>query len=86
MSRSFRHTPIIGNAGVSDKEGKRKANRRERKSVRSAIFSTLCGNADFDGLALPLLREVSDVWSFPKDGKHYMNLKHRPRLAEFMRK
>jgi hypothetical protein len=30
--------------------------------------------ADFDNLVVPLQREVSDVWSFPKDGKQRLNL------------
>jgi hypothetical protein len=29
---------------------------------------------DFDNLVVPLQREVSDVWDFPKDGKQRMNL------------
>ena len=34
---------------------------------------TLRTCTDFDGLILPHLREVSNVWDFPKDGKHRMD-------------
>ena len=69
MSRSYRHTPIIGNCSQSDKPGKVIANRTLRCHTRQALATCV----DFDALALPLLREVSNVWSFPKDGKHRMN-------------
>lgn len=86
MSRSFRHTPIIGNAGTSDKDCKRKANRYARKAVRHKLSVTLTTEGDFDALVLPLLREVSNVYNFAKDGRHYMDLVARPHLAEYMRK
>ena len=74
MSRSFRHTPIIGNAcAASDKPGKQIANRTLRMNVRMCLRKCLRDCADFDNLVVPLLREVSNVWSFPKDGKHRMN-------------
>ncbi len=70
MSRSYRHTPVIGNAcAASDKPGKKIANSTLRTHVRQALRTC----HDFDSLVLPLLREVSNVWSFPKDGKHRMN-------------
>jgi len=34
---------------------------------------------------LPILREVSNVWSFPKDGKHRMNSDSRY-YKKYMRK
>ncbi len=74
MSRSFRHTPVIGNAcASSDKPGKQIANRTLRTHVRMTLRKCLRNCADFDNLLVPLLREVSNVWSFPKDGKHRMN-------------
>lgn len=81
MSRSYRHTPVIGNGADSDKPGKVKANRALRNHVRRTLHTCL----DFEGLVLPHLREVSNVWDFPKDGKHRMN----PRgsyYAKYMRK
>ncbi|MBP9094535.1 hypothetical protein KBI23_26185 [bacterium] len=74
MSRSFRHTPVIGNAcAASDKPGKQIANRTLRMHVRICLLKALRNSDDFDNLVVPLLREVSNVWSFPKDGKHRMN-------------
>ena len=74
MSRSFRHTPVIGNAcAASDKPGKQIGNRALRMHVRISLRNCLRSDDGFDNLIVPLLREVSNVWSFPKDGKHRMN-------------
>lgn len=74
MSRSFRHTPVIGNAcAASDKPGKQIANRALRMHVRISLRNCLRSDDGFDNLVVPLLREVSNVWDFPKDGKHRMN-------------
>ena len=51
----------------SEKYDKRVANRRLRHRTRHC----LCCAPDFDALILPLLREISDVWSFSKDGRVY---------------
>ena len=63
MSRSRRKTPICGIAGSSDKEGKRLANRKFRRKEKEALKE--CKEPPKD------LNEVSDVWSFNKDGKKY---------------
>jgi hypothetical protein len=64
MSRSVRHTPIVGNTcAASDKEAKRRANRQYRRIVRQKICE------DFE--VLPQIRELSNVYNFPKDGKHW---------------
>ena len=65
MSRSKIKTPILGIAAVSDKEGKRQANRAFRRNTRMEVLK---GKE-----IVSLLREVSNVWSFPKDGKRYRN-------------
>jgi hypothetical protein len=63
MARSSKKTPIFGIANASDKADKSWANRRERRVIRTRI-------AKDRGLdALPQKRELSDVWSFAKDGK-----------------
>lgn len=83
MSRSIRHTPIIGNAGgESDKPGKAQANRKLRVHTRLAIIAC----TDFEGLLVPVLREVSNVWDFPKDGKHYMKNRKASWYRKYMRK
>ena len=66
MSRSYRHAPFMGiTCAKSDKPGKVLANRALRAATREAL---ICCN-DFDDLICPAMREVSNVWSFPKDGK-----------------
>jgi hypothetical protein len=67
MSRSRKKTPCgsFWHRARSDKPGKQDANRRLRRRVRQVLA------VDPDPDVLPALREVSDVWSMPKDGKHY---------------
>ncbi len=63
MSRSYRKTPIFGNCICrSEKKDKRIANRAYRRIVRHCLKA---------GKELPLKREVSNIWSFGKDGKSY---------------
>jgi hypothetical protein len=64
MARSLRHTPIAGyTTARSEKRDKRLANRRLRAAVRSAMRR----GDEF----LPGLRDVSNPWTFDKDGKHW---------------
>lgn len=64
MSRSKKKTPIQGIASSdSEKEDKRDANRKFRRKTKQEIKN---GEEQ-----LPKLREVSNVWSFSKDGKTY---------------
>ena len=72
MSRSKIKTPISGiTTAPSGKEGKRQANRAFRRNIRMQVLK---GKE-----IVSLLREVSNVWSFPKDGKRYwknLNVKY----------
>ena len=74
MSRSRRRFPIIALtcAGYrrGEKDDKRLAHRALRRRVRVAIPK---------GELLPLLREVSNVWNFRKDGKQWCNPNEWPR-------
>jgi hypothetical protein len=64
MSRSRRHHPVAGfTTARSEKEDKRLANRTLRARVRTQFAS------HGDERPLPTLREVSDSWCMPKDGK-----------------
>ena len=63
MSRSRRHTPFHGRGADSDQPFKHMAHRCLRRAVRLALLH----GQD----TLPLLREVSNVWSMPKDGKFW---------------
>jgi hypothetical protein len=76
MSRSYRHTPVRGNGGSTEKQDKRIYNRRLRTRVRQMLH--VCD--DFDGIVLPEVRDVSNPWDMSKDGKHYAE-----RLARFIR-
>lgn len=61
MSRSRKKTPIAGMTNArSEKQDKRNANRKLRRKTRA------------DPEHAPLLREVSNVWTFDKDGKIYL--------------
>lgn len=64
MSRSRKKRKIRGiTSANSEKQSKRKANRRLRRIVNQKVKE---GEVD-----LPGLREVSDIWEFDKDGKTY---------------
>ena len=64
MSRSRRKLPIIGNClASSEKEEKIKANRKLRRLVREKVSDSQ--------INLPQLKEISNKWNWPKDGKSY---------------
>jgi len=77
MSRSLRRNPIIGHTTAeSEKYDKRLANRCLRRSSRQALRASQDGSGALpvEGvLDLPLLREVSNVYSFDKDGKQWLD-------------
>jgi len=63
MSHSYKKTPIHGITTChSDKPYKVAANRKLRRKVNEAL-------ANGEHEVLPTLREVSNAWSFGKDGK-----------------
>lgn len=72
MTRSIRHSHIIGNnsRAESDKPDKIIANRVLRAAQRQAL--SCC--RDWDGLVMPVLREVSNVGYFSKDGKRHFDI------------
>lgn len=71
MARSRKRTSIHGIAvGASDKHSKRIANRKFRSRIKRELNKE---NRDFDSRPLTLLREVSNVWNFSKDGKCWMD-------------
>ncbi len=64
MSRSKKKIKIRGiTTAISEKQDKRMANKKLRRGVNQKVK---IGNEE-----LPELREVSNVWSFDKDGKRY---------------
>lgn len=78
MSRSRRKHPFCGiTTATTEKKDKRLANRKLRRAFSRLDLS------DPDNLVVPLLREVSNVWSFDKDGKQRFDPEEHP---ERMRK
>lgn len=80
MSKSYRKHPICGmTTAESEKKDKQLAHRRERRIVRQILGS--------DPLrpVLPHRREVSNVWSFDKDGKQRLST-DSPYFEQIMRK
>jgi len=68
MSRSRKKTLIGGVAvGRSERHEKRLANRKAQCHVRVALAT------DSNRNVLPHLREISNVWTMAKDGKHYFD-------------
>jgi hypothetical protein len=68
MARSTKRTSIAGiSMASSEKADKRLANRRYRRRVRQ-VLATEPG-ADL----LPERRELSNVWTMAKDGKHWFD-------------
>lgn len=76
MSRSRRKSPFMGvTTARSEKWDKQTANRRLRKHVNQILAVTDCFDVDYEfDLELPVLREVSCVWCFAKDGKAEIDL------------
>jgi len=65
MSRSRRKTPKTGiTTAETEKENKRQANRKFRRVTKVNVKK---GRDE-----LPLTRELSNVWSFDKDGKQFL--------------
>jgi len=64
MSRSRKKTKIRAiTTAASEKEDKQNASRKLRRKIKQKLKS---GEQN-----LPLKREVSNVWSFDKDGRTY---------------
>ncbi len=81
MSRSYRKSPMI--APKSAKFFKQKSNRALRLTVSTKLRHVV----DFDSLVLPIIRELSEIYDSPKDGKCNMfDSKDDPALPKLMRK
>lgn len=72
MSRSRRHTPIIGHtSSESEKYDKQSASRRERKWVADHLKERDATAEDFQS-SLTREHPRSGGWTFAKDGKSYI--------------
>jgi hypothetical protein len=76
MSRSRRKTPIRGiTTAASDKSSKVASHRRIRRSVRQMALE--------NNTLLPIERQLTNSWSFNKDGKKWFRAKEN---SDWMRK
>ena len=64
MARSYKYRPFFTYCSGSEKEDKRLANRDFRHKTKLRAKS---GSGEF-----LLMREVSNVWAFAKDGRRYV--------------
>lgn len=79
MSRSYRHTPILGiTTARSEKQDKRKANRDLRRGVKVLLIQE-----DYDEASYLGLDDVSNLYSFAKDGKNYYDKQCIERIKSF---
>src|SRR5438105_2968377 len=66
VARSRKKAPVTGvTSAESEKADKQAAHRRERRQVRQRL------TVDAETEVLPHTREVSNPWTFAKDGKVY---------------
>jgi len=71
MARSFKKTPIFSSTcAETEKQEKRKANRALRRKVNVEL-DKVKDVETAEEIILPEMREVSDTWTFAKDGKRY---------------
>jgi len=71
MARSRKKTPIFPNTcEETEKDEKRKANRALRRAVRVELDKAQDPEI-VDEVVMPEMREVSDSWTWGKDGKRY---------------
>ena len=83
MSRSRKKTSKFSmTTAPSDKADKANANRRLRRIVKQRLKD----DEFIEEIALPQLREVSNVWDFAKDGKRFLNINEIEGFREYMRK
>jgi hypothetical protein len=74
VSRSFKKNHYCGiTTATSEKDDKRRARRNLRHKIEELDVLS------WDNLIIPLLREVSNIWNFSKDGKHFVDVEKYPK-------
>lgn len=72
MSRSFRKTPVTSMTGARSEKSDKKIWHRRFRRASNMLLNTLSDNIEKAETSLfPNILDVSNVWSFSKDGKHY---------------
>ena len=81
MSRSHRKTPFVAHTTCrSERFDKQLWHQRWRSRERATLS---CSSPEALSSHLPLLeKQVSNVWSMGKDGRHYWPLSKRIKMAE----
>ena len=83
MTRSRRHTPIIGMACCfSEKQDKKIWHSRARAHERARLAQC----PDWDAYLTTLDPEVSNPWTMGKDGRQRLDLIRKTHLRKYMRK
>lgn len=74
MSRSYRKVPIFGIAGDSDADGKRQCAQIMRAREHALLHRLVLQSLDPDDTVFVNPREAMNSYSFPKDGKCFVDL------------
>ena len=86
MSRSYRKTSIIGNAGSSEKMDKIIAHRKSRKYIKDHITATH-GNLELlQEMMMPKDDEISNPWTSSKDGKSYWDISENENDPDWLKR
>lgn len=86
MSRSYKHTPIIGiTTATSEKEDKKIWHSAMRAAEREFLAKISIETSDDDNLIAPIEDDIASTWDFAKDGKQRLNLNTEDNL-KLMRK
>jgi hypothetical protein len=88
MSRSYKKTPIFGNAhGESEKESKKRWHKAFRRKVKQTIHEANYDPELLDNVVFPDENEILNVISMEKDGKHYWNPKRASnKIVDYFKK
>jgi hypothetical protein len=79
VSRSTRRKPITGiTTAESEKDWKRHGNRKLRRAVNQKVQELPAAGPD--ALILPVMDEVANQFSGPKDGKQHFDPRKHPHL------
>jgi len=86
MSRSYRKTSIIGNAGSSEKMDKIIAHRKSRKHIKDHITATHCNLELLEEIMMPKDDYFSNPWNSSKDGKTYWDITENENDEDWLKK
>lgn len=86
MSRSYKHSPFHGNTcSESEKQDKKGSHKSLRVREQSLLSSINIDTSDDDNLIEPDILDVSNAYTFAKDGKQRLQ-QTDPNFEKLMRK